>query len=157
MARLMMLNVTSQRSTRNSTEGEHMNRLGRALIAIPAAVLVTAATATVASATTGTPSGAPPAGATCVSTTGAKACFVAYGDQVWVKDTKANGDSVAGTIKSRLPANWGRECFNYRGLDGGWVMCNFDVPEYQVGDLWAVNKPFIGSQASTRIETSDTI
>lgn len=134
-----------------------MNRLGRALTVIPAVVLVTVGTATAASAATGTPSSAPPAGATCVSTSGATACFVAYGDRVWVKDTKANGESVAGTIKSRLPANWGRECHNSRGADAGWVMCNFDVPEYQTGDLWAVNNPFIGSQASTPIQTSDII
>ncbi|WP_327324243.1 hypothetical protein OG735_18230 [Streptomyces sp. NBC_01210] len=133
-----------------------MSRLGRALMVTPAAaVLVAAGTATVASAATGTPSGAPPSGATCVSTTGAKACFAAYGDRVWVKDTKANGQSAAGTIKSKLPAHWGRECFNNRGKDGGWVMCNFDVPENQKGELWAVNNPFIGSQAYTEILTSD--
>ncbi|MFG2476352.1 hypothetical protein [Streptomyces fagopyri] len=132
-----------------------MNRLRCALTVIPAAaVLITAGTATVASATAGTPSGAPPAGVTCVSTTGAKACFGAYGDRVWVKDTKANGESVAGTTKSKLPANWGRECFNDRGEDGGWVMCNFDVPENQKGELWAVSNPFIGSQAYTEIWTS---
>ncbi|MFG3257072.1 hypothetical protein [Streptomyces sp. NPDC048172] len=134
-----------------------MNGLGRALIAVPAAVLITAGTATMATAANGTPSGAPPSGAKCVSTPGAKSCFVAAGDLVWVKDTKANGDSVAGTIKSKLPARWGRECFNERGSDAGWVRCNFDVPEYQDAWLWAVNKPFIGSQSNTRIYTSDPI
>ncbi|MFE3328514.1 hypothetical protein [Streptomyces sp. NPDC059176] len=90
-----------------------------------------------------------------MSTTGAKVCFAAYGDRVWVKDTKANGQSAAGTIKSVLPAHWGRECFNHRGKDGGWVMCDFDVPENQKGLLWAVNNPFIGSQAYTEIWTTD--
>ncbi|RCG17752.1 hypothetical protein DTL70_27220 [Streptomyces diacarni] len=134
-----------------------MKRLGRVLIAVPAAVLITAGTATAAAATTGTPSGAPPTSAPCVSTSGAKACFVANGDAVYVKDTKANGDSVAGTLKSRLPANWGRECFNSRGAAGGWVKCSFNVPEYQWADLWAANKPFIGSQSSTKVYTSPII
>ncbi|MET9121035.1 MULTISPECIES: hypothetical protein [unclassified Streptomyces] len=135
-----------------------MNRLRGALTVIPAAALLIAAgTATAASAADATASGAPPSGATCVSTSGAKACFVAYGDLVYVKDTKANGESVAGTIKSKLPAHWGRECFNDRGEAGGWVMCNFDVPEYQKGELWAVSNPFVGSQAYTDIWTSGTI
>ncbi|NSC25561.1 hypothetical protein FM076_32185 [Streptomyces albus subsp. chlorinus] len=134
-----------------------MRRLGRAIIALPAAILITAGTATAAAAATGSPSGAPPSGATCVSTTGAKACFVANGDAVYVKDTKANGDSVAGTLKSRLPAKWGRECFNNRGAAGGWVKCSFDVPEYQYADLWAVNKPFVGNQAYTKVYTSPII
>jgi hypothetical protein len=47
------------------------------------------------------------------STTGAKACFQAYGDKVWVKDTKANGDSAAGTISdTETSMSWHRECFN---------------------------------------------
>ncbi|MBQ0865842.1 hypothetical protein ACH4RA_26580 [Streptomyces smyrnaeus] len=135
-----------------------MKKLRRALLVVPAAaVLLTAGTATVAAAATGTPSGAPPSGVTCVSTSGAKACFAAYGDRVWVKDTAANGQSVAGTIKSTLPERWGRECFNSRGKAGGWVMCDFDVPEYQDGRLWAVNNPFIGSQSYTKIYTSGII
>jgi hypothetical protein len=132
-----------------------MRRLGRALIAVPAAILITAGAATAAVASS--PSGAPPSGADCVSTSGAKACFVADGDLVYVKDTKANGDSAGGTIKSRLPAKWGHECINGRGAAGGWVKCDFDVPEYQHADLWAVNKPFVGSQASTEIYTSPII
>ncbi|MFC4110360.1 hypothetical protein [Micromonospora zhanjiangensis] len=120
--------------------------------------LIVAGTAVPASATTGTPSGAPPAANNvdvwCVSTTGAKACFAAYGDLVWVKDTKANGASAAGTIQG---PGWSRQCFNTRGADGGWVKCNFDVPEYESGLLWAVNNPFVGSQASTKIYTSNTI
>jgi hypothetical protein len=136
-----------------------MSRLARALIGIPAAaVLITAGTATVASAATGVPSGPPPEGSTgvwCVSTTGAKACFAEYGDRVWVKDTQKNGASAAGTIKEDAsPSGWYRECFNRRGADGGWVMCDFDVPEYAKGVLWAVNNPFVGSSASTTIWTS---
>jgi len=136
-----------------------VNRLVRALIVVPAAVvLIMAGTATVAAAVDGTPSGAPPAegtGVWCVSTTGAKACFAEYGDRVWVKDTVKNGDPVAATIKDNEPdANWYRECFNRRGVDGGWVMCDFDVPEYQKGELWVVNNPWIGSQASTTIWTT---
>lgn len=134
-----------------------MRRLGRALIAVPAAVLITVGTATVASAANGTPSSAPPSSAPCVSTTGAKACFVANGDAVYVKDTKANGASVAGTLKSRLPAKWGRECFNDRGADAGWVKCSFNVPEYEYADLWAVNQPFIGSQSYIKVYTSPII
>ncbi|MBO8191613.1 hypothetical protein ITI46_07930 [Streptomyces oryzae] len=134
-----------------------MKRVGRALIAVPAAILITLGTATVAAAASGTPSGAPPSSVECVSASGAKACFVANGDQVYVKDTKANGDSATGTLKSRLPAKWGRECFNNRGATAGWVKCSFDVPEHQYADLWAVNKPFIGSQASTEVYTSPII
>jgi hypothetical protein len=32
--------------------------------------------------------------------------------------------------------------------------CDFDVPEHNEGVLWAVNNPFIGSQASTKIYTA---
>jgi hypothetical protein len=137
-----------------------MKRLGRAMIAVPAAVvLITAGTATVASAAEGVPSGPPPAEKPgyvwCVSTTGAKACFAEYGDRVWVKDTQANGQSAAATLQDQSSSSsWYRECFNRRGADGGWVMCNFDVPEYQEGLLWAVNNPFVGSEASTKIYTS---
>ncbi|MEU4190285.1 hypothetical protein AB0E69_00150 [Kribbella sp. NPDC026611] len=136
-----------------------MSRLGRVLVAVPTvAVVIAAGTATVASATEGKPSGAPPSGVTCVSVTGAKACYQSGSDKVWVKDTKANGQSAAGTIKS-LPSHtqWGRECFNYRGEAGGWVMCDFDVPNYQPGDLWAVNNPFIGAQANVSINTGPII
>lgn len=130
-----------------------------ALIMVPTTVaLVLVGTATAASATTGTPSGAPPAAngvdVWCVSTTGAKACFAAYGDRVWVKDTKANGASAAGTIQG---PDWSRQCFNGSGADAGWVMCNFDVPEYDEGLLWAVNNPFIGNESSTEIYTSGPI
>lgn len=130
-----------------------------ALVMVPAAVALTlTGTASAASATTGTPSGAPPAAdgvnVWCVSTTGAKSCFAAYGDKVWVKDTKANGASAAGTIQG---SNWSRQCFNSRGADSGWVMCDFDVPEYEEGLLWAVNNPFIGNESSTKIYTSNPI
>jgi len=37
------------------------------------------------------------------------------------------------------------------------VKCNFDVPEYEDGELWVVNDPFIGGQASTDICTSNTL
>jgi len=136
-----------------------VGKLVRALIGIPAAVvLVSVGSTTVASAATGTPSSAPnedAIGVWCVSTTGAKACFGEYGDKVWVKDTKANGDSAAGTIyNTDSGSDWYRECFNTRGADGGWVMCNFDVPEGREGLLWAANKPFVGSQASTKIWTT---
>ncbi|GAA0622300.1 hypothetical protein GCM10009534_67110 [Kribbella sandramycini] len=106
----------------------------------------------------GKPSGAPPEGSIgvwCVSVTGAKACFGEYGDKVWVKDTKANGEPAAGTIYERpAPSSWSRECFNRRGADGGWVMCNFDVPEHSEGLLWAVNNPFVGAQGSVKIYTT---
>ncbi|WP_281900923.1 hypothetical protein [Phytohabitans aurantiacus] len=130
----------------------------RALVMVPAVLLTLAGTATAASAGNGTPSGAPPAAngysVWCVSTTGARACFASYGDKVWVDDTKANGQSAAGTIVGK---NWNRQCFNDRGADAGWVMCDFDVPEYQDAELWAVNNPFIGSQAYTDINTGNII
>jgi len=131
----------------------------RALVGIPAAVVLIAVGATtVASAAEGKPSGAPPEGELgvwCVSTTGAKACFKEYGDKVWVKDTKANGEDAAGTIyDTESSMDWYRACYNSRGADGGWVMCDFDVPENSSGLLWAVNNPFVGSQASTKIWTT---
>ena len=136
-----------------------MRRRARAIIVVPATVaLILAGTVAVASAATGVPSGSPPAAngvdVWCVSVTGAKACFQAYGDYVWVKDTKANGEGAAGTI---IGHDWNRQCFNNVGADGGWVKCNFDVPEYEDGELWAVNNPFVGSQAETDIYTSNTI
>jgi hypothetical protein len=62
--------------------------------------------------------------------------------------------SAAGTITGE---DWHRECFNTVGADDGWVKCNFNVPEYESGDLWAVNKPFIGNEASKAINTSGII
>ncbi|MGC5311818.1 hypothetical protein [Micromonospora zamorensis] len=115
--------------------------------------LVLATTGSTASAS-GSPPPADNANVWCVSTTGAKACFVAYGDHVWVKDTKANGASAAGTI---IGGNWNRRCMNDLGEAGGWVRCDFDVPEYQNAELWAVNNPFIGNQASMDIYTSNPI
>ncbi|GAB3948276.1 hypothetical protein GCM10029976_079110 [Kribbella albertanoniae] len=90
-----------------------------------------------------------------MSVTGAKACFGQSADKVWVKDTKANGESAAGTIYNKdSGTDWYRECFNTRGADGGWVVCDFDVPENREGLLWAVNNPFIGAQGSTKIWTT---
>ena len=136
-----------------------MRRGTRALIVIPATVvLILAGTAAAASAATGVPSGSPPAANNvdvwCVSTSGAKACFAAAGDLVWVKDTKANGASAAGVIQG---PGWSRQCFNSRGAAGGWVECNFNVPEYEDGLLWAVNNPFAGNDAYTEIYTSTII
>ncbi|MFF5076059.1 hypothetical protein ACFY36_03340 [Actinoplanes sp. NPDC000266] len=123
-----------------------------------AVTLAVAGTATAASAATGVPSGAPPAADNvnvwCVSTTGARACFAAYGDLVWVKDTKANGAPAAGKIQG---PGWARECVNSAGADGGWVRCNFDVPEYEEGLLWAANNPYVGNEASIEIYTSNPI
>ncbi|GAA1548486.1 hypothetical protein GCM10009804_01030 [Kribbella hippodromi] len=136
-----------------------MKRVWRALVAVPlVAAGITVGVTTNASATTGKPSGAPPSGVTCVSVTGAKACYQTGTDKVWVKDTKANGQSAAGTIKNAQgDPKWYRECFNTRGAAGGWVMCDFDVPNYRKGWLWAVNNPFIGAQDSTPINTGPII
>ncbi|MFG1907406.1 hypothetical protein [Kribbella sp. NPDC048928] len=139
-----------------------MSRVRRVLLGGAAAVaLITAGTTATASAATGVPSGPPPAengwDVWCVSVTGAKACFASYGDRVWVKDTKTNGHSVAATIKSDPShSHWGRECLNTRGADGGWVMCNFDVPEFQPGKLWVIDQPWIGDAAYTAISTGNT-
>jgi hypothetical protein len=136
-----------------------VRNLVRKLAAVGAVtVVILAGTTLPASATEGTPSAAPPEGSIgvwCVSVTGAKACFAEYGDRVWVKDPKANGEPAGGTISdSETDVSWHRECFNHRGADGGWVMCNFDVPENDKGLLWAVNNPFVGAQASTTIYTT---
>lgn len=75
-----------------------------------------------------------------------------------MKDTKANGHSVAATIKSKnVTPSWYRECFNGRGADGGWVMRNFDVPEYDPGTLWVADQPWIGAQDSVAINTGGII
>ncbi|MEV6412074.1 hypothetical protein [Kribbella sp. NPDC051718] len=136
-----------------------MKRFVRGLAAVSAVTVVILAGTTIpASATDGSPSGAPPEGRIgvwCVSVTGAKACFGEYGDKVWVKDTKANGEPAAGTISdTESDVSWHRECFNRRGADGGWVMCDFDVPENDEGLLWAANNPFVGAEASTKIWTT---
>ena len=136
-----------------------MNRQVRRLVAgAGTVVVIMAGTAAAASAADGVPSGPPPSsGVTCVSTTGATACFQAYGDLVWVKDTEANGEPVLGSIQAPLPNHWYRACYNDRGEAGGWVKCDFDVPEYAKGLLYAVNNPFIGNSNSTTIWTTDPI
>ena len=133
-----------------------MKRLVRALIVVPATmVLILAGTGAVASAaTSSSPPAADNANVWCVSTSGAKACFVAYGDFVWVKDTKANGTSAAGKI---IGHNWNRVCYNRAGAAAGWVKCNFNVPENQDGELWAADNPFVGSSSEVDIYTSNPI
>ncbi|MGW0432012.1 hypothetical protein ACWDV4_05640 [Micromonospora sp. NPDC003197] len=135
-----------------------MKRSMKALAAIAAATLtVGALTAAPASATESAPApasstasapdiqpmvsyewntaeaGTPPSGLPCVSTTGAIACFQAYGDKWWVKDT--SGDSASAV------AHWA----NYRngalyrqggcrnGLGSGkWGVCNKNYYEDSV-------------------------
>jgi len=148
----------SPESTQVRTEPKRSRRM-RALIVVPATVVLSlAGTVAAASAATDASSGSPPPAngysVWCVSVTGAKACFESYGDIVWVKDTKANGASAAGTIQG---PGWARQCINDNGADSGWLKCNFDVPEYDDGLLWAVNNPFVGAEASTKINTGNII
>jgi hypothetical protein len=71
----------------------------------------------------------PPAGAPCSEANGTIACFEAYGDKFWVKDTKKDG------YFSR--ASWGltgdgwadKTCSNHLGSDAGWTLCNYNMPE----------------------------
>jgi len=137
-----------------------MTAAGIAVGALTAVVGVTggapAAGAVTAPATqvNGSPSGAPPSNATCVSVPGAKACFADYGDLVYVEDTKANGQPVAGEIQAIAPHHWLGQCYDGRGQAAGWTMCDFDVPENQGGWLWVGNNPWVGDQARTSIGTS---
>ncbi len=69
----------------------------------------------------------PPGGFnTCVTTTGAEACYLDYGDQIWVKDTKADGYSAVARWYMR-DGRYGT-CRNKLGA-GKWGVCDKEFDE----------------------------
>jgi hypothetical protein len=66
-----------------------------------------------------------PGGLSCVTVTGAQACFEAYGDKWWVKDTVADGASAVvywDNYRNGSLYRIGR-CENRLG-SGNWGVCN---------------------------------
>lgn len=78
--------------------------------------------------------GSPPSGTTCVSMTGAKACFEKNGDKWWVEDTKADGHSATASWTNYLDDGNGYRsyrtgsCVNKLG-SGEWGVCNKEYYE----------------------------
>ena len=97
--------------------------------------------------------GAPSGCGVTTSTTGARGCFRLYGDVFFVKDDKADGNSVYIRWQNRLTyknAAWGlyREgrC-EYHGGSGNWGSCNKDF--YEMGNTNAHG----GTKSQIRIRT----
>ncbi|SFO95288.1 hypothetical protein SAMN02982918_0937 [Saccharomonospora viridis] len=69
--------------------------------------------------------GTVPGGLGCVAITGAQACFEAYGDKWWVKDTVADGASAVVIWDNYRNGSLYRqgECQNRLG-SGNWGVCN---------------------------------
>lgn len=66
-----------------------------------------------------------PGGLSCVTVTGAQACFEAYGDKWWVKDTSSDGASAVVIWDNYRNGSLYRqgECQNRMGA-GSWGVCN---------------------------------
>lgn len=66
---------------------------------------------------------------------GNKVCIKTYGDYVYVRDFKAEGDSTVAEIirQDGVGSSWW--CRNKYGYDT-WVKCNFDWPEGHSYDMW---------------------
>lgn len=75
-----------------------------------------------------------PGGLSCVTVTGAQACFEAYGDKWWVKDTAADGASAVVTWRNYRNGSLYRsgQCENRMG-SGTWGVCNKNY--YEGSDL----------------------
>jgi hypothetical protein len=69
--------------------------------------------------------GTPPAGMPCISVTGAVACFQAYGDRWWVRDTAADSASAEVRWDNYRNGSLYRSgiCRNSLG-NGAWGQCN---------------------------------
>jgi hypothetical protein len=69
--------------------------------------------------------GSPPSGLPCVATTGATACFEAYGDKWWVKDTDSDSASAEALWQNFRGGSLYRDgiCRNSLG-NGTWGVCN---------------------------------
>jgi hypothetical protein len=77
--------------------------------------------------------GSVPSGLPCIDRAGAKACFQADGDKLWVKDTSADGHSATASWEEwwqALDSSVARQgsCVNKLGA-GTWGVCNKDFPE----------------------------
>lgn len=74
--------------------------------------------------------------ATCVDTTGARACYEAYGDRLWVLDTLADGHHPEAWISIAGVGYF--SCVSYQGA-WYWKVCDYaeDVPEYHEGVVQA--------------------
>ncbi len=69
--------------------------------------------------------GSPPSGLPCVAMPGANACYQAYGDRWWVKDTASDGASAEAFWENRRNGDLYRHgvCRNSLG-NGTWGVCN---------------------------------
>lgn len=74
--------------------------------------------------------------ATCVETTGARACYEAYGDRLWVLDTLADGHHAEAWLSVDGAGYF--SCASYQGA-WYWKVCDYaeDVPEHHQGGLVA--------------------
>lgn len=81
--------------------------------------------------------GTPPSGLPCIKTTGATACFEAYGDKWWVKDTAADSASADAVWQNYRDGSLYRQgiCRNSLG-NGEWGVCNKNYYE-DSGLRWA--------------------
>ncbi|HKE16591.1 MAG TPA: hypothetical protein VKB80_17080, partial [Kofleriaceae bacterium] len=95
------------------------------------------------------PGGGPTGPVPCVSTTGARACYKALGDEIWVLDTAADGHHAEGWLAvDSLP--FVLACINTQGA-GVWQMCSAAtiVPEHDHADLQSANM-----EGNTVLDTS---
>ncbi|WP_143659162.1 hypothetical protein [Streptomyces sp. SA15] len=70
-------------------------------------------------------SGGPPAGAACATGGWAEGCFVKEGDEIWVRDTRA--DSYHAAVHWWLTggsASDDRVCHDHAGKAAGWTVCD---------------------------------
>ncbi|MYX22123.1 MULTISPECIES: hypothetical protein [unclassified Streptomyces] len=71
----------------------------------------------------------PPSGAPCSVGSTSTICFAAYGDHIWVKDTKADGHAAVGLWVYSSDLATGHYCANATGAKGGWKDCNYNMRE----------------------------
>jgi hypothetical protein len=80
-----------------------------------------------------------PGGLPCTSNeNGARACFQAKGDVIWVKDTATDDHSAMGVYRAYLGDNQYRNghCRN-KLKAGNWGYCNYDFKEDHYIQWWA--------------------
>ena len=96
-------------------------------------------TAQPASAALARPTGNPPRGLPCADNgSGAKACFQAKGDRMWVKDDAIDGASAVGVWQEYTgDAGWSKGyCRNKLGF-GHWGACRLHFIEGSYVKWWA--------------------
>ncbi|MFJ4714622.1 hypothetical protein [Streptomyces sp. NPDC088785] len=85
-------------------------------------------------------SGGPPAGAACSTEGWAHGCYVASGDQIWVKDAKEDGHHAAVVFWwSGQASKPELSCHDHHGTAAGWTVCKdlADViPEHSTLTFW---------------------